>query len=157
LDNKPYDQPMIKYLRLSLLSGFREIVGRPVAWISSLFGLLGIPGILTWTDLHILTPYAVVIAACLVLCAALVSGGYQLHQDDRKSLMSGMNERRRVEAQYAEELARRKHAEELAAQNTTNKVAHNSGPLSGVNISNNQFSNMGGHGMHISYQGQPPS
>lgn len=96
----------LTYLRRTLLIGFRHILGKPIEWGSSVIGLFGVPGVLMWVGWGQLIPAATIAGACLTLCAALAIGGYRLHQDDQRALLSGLNERQRRVAEYAEQAAR---------------------------------------------------
>ncbi|WP_423184310.1 hypothetical protein [Arthrobacter sp. NyZ413] len=138
---------MIKYLRLSLPCGFRAIADKPVAWLSSLFGLLGIPGILTWANHAELAPYVVFIAANLVVCIALAVGGYRLYRNDQMALASATDELRQIVDH---------HTEEMAKLSTPGGGPQNSGHFSGWDMSSNTISDTGGPGIQINYQ-SPPS
>ena len=71
---------MIKYLRLCIFTGLRCLADKPLAWLSSIVGLFGIPGVLAWANWAEILP-AVGFMVLILLWVAQTVGAHKLHQD----------------------------------------------------------------------------
>jgi hypothetical protein len=76
----PKIKGMIKYLRLCVATGFQWLIDKPLAWLSGIVGLFGIPGVLAWANWAEILP-AVGVMFLILLWVAQSVGAYRLHKD----------------------------------------------------------------------------